>query len=40
MEMLKINNVADYDNLPTTKWNIKQPNFGDPERENALLTGE
>jgi hypothetical protein len=40
MEMMKIDNIADYNNLPTTKWNIKQPNFDDKCRENAMVTGK
>lgn len=38
MEMIKINGLDDYNNLPLTKWNIKQPN-DDGSRENALETG-
>ncbi|XP_037951364.1 5-formyltetrahydrofolate cyclo-ligase [Teleopsis dalmanni] len=38
MEMVRIKNMDDYDNLPLTKWNIKQPDFKEP-RENALTNG-
>lgn len=38
MVMLKINNIDDYESLPLTKWNIKQPNAED-NRENALENG-
>lgn len=35
MEMVRLKNWDDYDNLPLTKWNIKQPEL-DNIRENAL----
>lgn len=39
MEMVKLESMEDYESLPLTKWNIKQPNVKDI-RENALETGE
>lgn len=38
--MLKLYDFDDYDNLPLTKWNIKQPNADDAHRENPMLTGD
>lgn len=38
MEMVKLNDLEDYDSLPLTKWNIKQPK-ADEGRENPLDTG-
>lgn len=39
MEMVKLNNWEDYESLPLTKWNIKQPKVSD-NRENAMETGK
>lgn len=39
MVMLKIDGLDDYNKLPLTKWNIKQPNDGEG-RENAFETGK
>lgn len=39
MEMVKLTSMEDYENLPLTKWNIKQPSASD-KRENALETGK
>ncbi|KAK9306713.1 hypothetical protein QLX08_002631 [Tetragonisca angustula] len=38
MEMIKLLSMQDYEALPLTKWNIKQPNVNEL-RENALETG-
>ncbi|XP_038072427.1 5-formyltetrahydrofolate cyclo-ligase-like isoform X2 [Patiria miniata] len=38
MDMLRLYSMEDYDTLPLTKWNIKQPGEGD-QREEALATG-
>ena len=39
MEMIKLLSMQDYEALPLTKWNIKQPNVNEL-RENALETGK
>lgn len=39
MEMVRLKDLQDYETLPLTKWNIKQPNPKDG-RENALTNGE
>ncbi|CAL8115294.1 unnamed protein product [Orchesella dallaii] len=38
MEMLRIKSLEDYDSLPKTKWNIKQPETSEG-REEALASG-
>jgi len=38
MKMVKLADWRDYENLPTTSWNIKQPSDSD-ERAEALETG-
>ncbi|XP_011154455.1 5-formyltetrahydrofolate cyclo-ligase [Harpegnathos saltator] len=38
MEMVKLKSMDDYETLPLTKWNIKQPNINE-YHENALETG-
>ncbi|XP_044746523.1 5-formyltetrahydrofolate cyclo-ligase [Coccinella septempunctata] len=38
MEMVKLHSMEDWDNLPLTRWKIKQPKLIE-QRENALETG-
>jgi len=38
MDMVKLHSMADFENLPLTKWNIKQP-ADDDLREEALASG-
>lgn len=38
--MVKLYDFDDYEKLPLTKWNIKQPNADDAHRENPMLTGD
>ncbi|KYN37744.1 5-formyltetrahydrofolate cyclo-ligase [Trachymyrmex septentrionalis] len=38
MEMVKLKSMEDYETLPLTKWNIKQPSITE-NQENALKTG-
>lgn len=39
MEMVKLRDMEDWETLPLTKWNIKQPYLKDV-RENALDAGD
>lgn len=39
MEMVRLHSWEDYDSLPLTKWNIKQPEL-DHTRENAMEVGQ
>lgn len=38
MEMVRVKDWADYESLPLTKWQIKQPSIKDG-RESALTNG-
>ncbi|KAG5677817.1 hypothetical protein PVAND_007544 [Polypedilum vanderplanki] len=38
MKMVKVFDMRDYENLPVTKWKIKQPDPDDSSRENPMLT--
>jgi 5-formyltetrahydrofolate cyclo-ligase len=40
MKMLKVFDMGDYENLPLTKWKIRQPDPDDSRRENPMLTGD
>jgi hypothetical protein len=40
MKMLKLYDFDDYEKLPLTRWNIKQPNPDDERRENPMMTGD
>lgn len=40
MKMLRLYDFDDYEKLPLTKWNIKQPNPDDERRENPMMTGD
>lgn len=37
--MVRLRDMDDWENLPMTKWNIKQPALSE-KRENALDTGK
>ena len=39
MEMVKLHSLEEYNNLPVTKWNIKQPNMTDV-RKKGLIASE
>ena len=39
MDMVELFSLSDYDELPETSWNIKQPPDDDCSRENAMETG-
>ncbi|XP_030388002.1 5-formyltetrahydrofolate cyclo-ligase [Scaptodrosophila lebanonensis] len=38
MKMVRLRNMEEYEDLPLTKWNIKQPNFKE-SREDAMTNG-
>jgi hypothetical protein len=38
--MLRLYDFDDYEQLPLTRWNIKQPNPDDERRENPMMTGD
>lgn len=38
MEMVRLNDMEDFEELTLSKWNIKQPDIND-DRENALDSG-
>lgn len=38
--MVKLADIDDYEKLPLSKWNIKQPSWDDEHRENPMLTGD
>jgi hypothetical protein len=40
MKMLRLYDFDDYEQLPLTRWNIKQPNPDDERRENPMMTGD
>ncbi|CAL1283633.1 unnamed protein product [Larinioides sclopetarius] len=39
MDMVRLNSLQEYENLPVTSWNIKQPNYSDANLYDALATG-
>lgn len=39
MEMVKLNSLDEFENLPETSWKIKQPLDSDDSHDNALNTG-
>lgn len=39
MEMVKLSSMNDYEKLPLTKWNFKQPDISEA-RENAFQNGK
>lgn len=39
MKMVRLRCMDEFQNLPMTKWNIKQPDFKD-QREDAMTNGE
>lgn len=39
MSMVRLDDMDDYERLPVTEWNIKQP-VGEEQRENAIQTGK
>jgi len=39
MKMVRLRDIGEYEKLPLTKWNIKQPDFKET-REDAMTNGK